>query len=209
MDFIYLIPGNWFELKNINMDKTIPYDIESLTSEILNQVHNRAENLKIIDITYGKVYKNIKNEDICFYFDEKKFQKIAGILVTEKRHPIITFHGTDCLKTVEAILNEGYVIPGTVKNVRVKNGAMYGKGIYSSPHFDKALAYTRPDDKGCVYVLINFMLLGVAKLISPQTHNSKVTDTKSVDNKIVFGLDQIITKDANKIVPVGYIKMKI
>lgn len=208
MDFIYLVPGNWFELKNINMDKVVPYDIESLTSEILNQVHNRAENLKIIDITYGKVYKNIKDEDICFYLDEKKFKKIAEMLAIEKKHPIITFHGTDSLKTVEAILNEGYIIPGTRKNISVKNGTMYGKGIYSSPHFDKALAYTRPDNCGCVYILINFMLLGIAKLISPQTHRNNTND-KPVDNKIVFGLDQIITKDTNKIIPVGYIKMKI
>uniref|UniRef100_A0A6C0C805 PARP catalytic domain-containing protein n=1 Tax=viral metagenome TaxID=1070528 RepID=A0A6C0C805_9ZZZZ len=206
MDYIYLVPGNWFELKNINAAKSVPYDIESLTAEILNQVHNRAENLKIIDITYGKVYKNIKDEDICFHLNENKFQKIAEMLTTEKRHPIITFHGTDCLKTVEAIMNEGYIIPGTKKNVRVKNGAVYGKGIYSSPHFDKALAYTRVDDKGCMYVLINFMLLGIAKMISPQAREE---DNKSVDNRIVFGLDQIITKDANKIIPVGYIKMKI
>jgi len=189
------------------MDKAMPYDAESLIAEILNQVHNRAENLKIIDITYGKVYKNIKNEDISFCLDKKKFNKIAAALQTEKRHPIITFHGTDCLKTVNAIINEGYIIPGTNKNVRVKNGAMYGKGIYSSPHFDKALAYTRPDNEGCVYVLINFMLLGVAKMISPE--RLVKTEDKSVDHNIVFGLDQIITKDKDKIIPVGYIKMKI
>ena len=45
MEFIYLMPGNWFELRNINQEKTVPFDIEMLKEEILNQVNNRSDNL--------------------------------------------------------------------------------------------------------------------------------------------------------------------
>lgn len=205
--YTYLVPGNWFELKNINKEKVQPYNRKSLKEEILNQVFNRSENLKIIDITFGQPYKNIKDEDITMYLDREKFNKINKVLQSEMRHPIITFHGTNSLITVESILAEGYIVPGTNKKVKVRNGSMYGNGVYSSPHFDKALAYTRPDESKCVYILINILFLGKAKMISPNVFN-KIED-KTIDTKIVFGLDQIISIDENKIIPVGVIKMKI
>ena len=50
--FIYLVPGNWFELKNINAEKTYPYDLDALKNEIINQVNTRAEKLSFVDISF-------------------------------------------------------------------------------------------------------------------------------------------------------------
>jgi hypothetical protein len=203
-EYVYLVPGNWFELKNINKNKVIPYDIESLKQEILNQVFNRSENLQIINVTYGKPYHNINNEDITLYLDKEKFQNIGELLSHETRHPIMTFHGTNNLETVKSIFSSGYLIPGK-NGIKIKHGSAYGKGIYSSPFFDKALAYTHPDKNQSVYVLINILFLGKAKMISPQVSGYKKEDN-TIHTKIVFGLDQLISLDESRVIPVGVIK---
>jgi len=205
-EFIYLIPGNWFELKTINKEKTQPYDQVMLAEEILNQVFNRSENLSVIDINIGKRYQKIDIEDITLNVTSGKFNMIAKLLETEIRHPIVTFHGTTSLDIVNSILNGGYVIPGKQTGVKVAHGTMYGTGVYSSPHLDKTLYYTKMDDSSYVYVLINIVCLGKTMLIPP---GGQCVDNATVHTKIVHGLDQLISTDNSRIIPVGFFKIKV
>ena len=216
MEFIYLMQGNWFELKNINQEKTVPFDIEMLKEEILNQVNNRSDNLSFIDITFGSRYSHKSIESIDFYLDKEKFNLIASMLKLESRHPVITFHGTS-LKSVKSILEQGYIVPQLDKNnptVRATHGAAYGIGVYSSPFFDKAMYYTTPDNAH-VYILINIVFLGKAKLIPPggiSTNFSTPANGVYADGsntRIVYGLEQVITADAARVVPVAVMKISI
>ncbi len=205
-EFIYLVQGNWFELKNINQKKVQPYDIYMLQNEIMSQVLNRSENLSLINISFGTVYKNSHIEDISVHLDDEKFQHISQVLETETRHPIITFHGTSNINIVNSILETGYLVPGSENKIKVAHGTMYGPGIYSSPHFDKALTYTKPDDSAHVYILINMVFLGRVRLIPAGVGNDL---DKSVETKIVHGLEQLVSTNPAKIIPVGLIKIKV
>ena len=229
MEFIYLVPGNWFELKNLNKKKAIPFDINALKDEILNQVNNRSDKLSFIDITFGSKYVNKSVDSIEFYLDQDKFNLIAEILSKETRHPIITFHGTS-LKSVESILRTGYFIPGLNKNldknlnknldkkavdsIRVAHGSAYGIGVYSSPFFDKAMYYTTPDNK-YVYMLINLVFLGKMKLIPPHgtcTNFGAPVNGIYADGsntRIVYGLEQLITAESNRVIPIAVMKISI
>jgi hypothetical protein len=219
------MPGNWFELKNINIDKIYPYDRESFKEEILNQVSDRSEKLRFINLSFGSAYHNNIIEDIEFYLDEKKFSRMIEILKTETRHPIITFHGTS-LDAVNSILANGYIIPGSTfceqkgkskKNntiVKKAHGSAYGIGIYSSPFFDKAMYYTKPDNAKYVYILINIVFLGTMKLIPISTN---FTDLKAPVNgiysdgsntRIVYGLEQLVIAESKRIFPIAVIKIK-
>lgn len=206
-EFICLEPGNWFELKSINKKRTTPYDLNKLQEEVMNQFLNKSDNLKIIDISFGQIYKNITIADIKIELDNKKFNKISGILESETRHPIITFHGTNSIDTVKSILETGYLIPGVNNKLKIAHGAIYGNGVYSSPHFDKALSYTKPDNSAYVYMLINMVFLGKVQLIPPGQSIKSID--KSVETRVVFGLEQLVSTNSNKIIPVGYIKIKI
>ena len=206
-EWIYLQPGNWFELKSINNKKTQPYDLNTLKEEIMNQYLSKAENLSQIEISFGQVYKDSIVEDIVIDIDNNKFSRILTILKSETRHPIITFHGTSSLDAVNSILEKGYLIPGANNKLKVAHGTAYGSGIYSSPHFDKALAYTKPDNSAYVYILINLTFLGKVQLI-PSGQSVKSIDP-SIETRVVFGLEQLVSTNTNKIIPVGVIKIKV
>ena len=167
-------------------------------------------------MTFGSRYPRKSVESIDFYLDKKKFKLIESMLELESRHPIITFHGTS-FKAVESILQHGYIIPQLDKNnsiARATHGAAYGIGVYSSPFFDKAIYYTTPD-KTHVYILINMVFLGKAKLIPPRGIG---TDFRPPNNgvycdgsntRIVYGLEQLITGDASRVVPIAVMKISI
>ena len=214
MEFVYLQPGNWFELKNMDNDKKFPYDLGTLSAEILNQVKNRSTNLDFIDIHFGSKYKKKEIEDIVFYLDEEKFSLIQKMIENETRHPIITFHGTTSATIVESILQKGYIIPGTNKTVKVRNGTAYGAGIYTSPHLDKCLCYTQVDNSGYVYVLINLLFLGKFKLIPPNNSAPSATIkngtySNGFNTHIVYGLEQLISADSKRVMSVAVMKIKI
>lgn len=207
------MPGNWFELKNTNTDKTVPYDIEMLKEEITNQVNNRSEKLNFIDISFGKKYKKNTVDDIKFHLDENKFAQIANMLQSETRHPIITFHGSSH-DAVKSIIDGGYIIPGTGK-IKKTHGSAYGNGVYSSPFFDKAMYYTCATNTKCVYILINMVFLGKMKMIPPS--NSLTDFSKPVNGvykdgsntRIVYGLEQLICADSQRIIPVAIMEINI
>jgi hypothetical protein len=217
--FMYLMPGNWFELKNINLNKSFPYDINMLKEEILSQVNNRADKLSFINLTFGKKYGKSVVEEIIFYLDENKFSGMIEMQKSEKRHPIITFHGTSS-DAVKSILANGYIVPSCGKKktdmiVKKVHGSAYGIGIYSSPHFDKSMCYTVPDNVKYVYVLINMVFLGVMKMIPPC---GVIVDNKPPVNgvyldgsntRIVYGLDQLVSANPNKIFPVAVMKISV
>ena len=82
--FIYLAPGNWFELRNINKDKSHPFDLQCLKKEIINQVNNHADKLSFINISFGKKYNNCNVEEIVMDLirflppDEKRMKKASS-----------------------------------------------------------------------------------------------------------------------------------
>lgn len=211
--YIYLIHGNWFELKSLNHKLTHPYDSEAFKKEIISQVNDRAEKLDFIDIHFMSKYKNYQIEEIKFYLDQHKFNTMIDMLLPEKRHPIITFHGTTSYEIVISIIENGYIIPKSKGNIKKVHGSAYGEGVYSSPHAEKALYYTNIDNHKNVYLLINFVFLGVAKLIPsgitnlPQFVDNIYTD--GTQTRIVHGLEQLVSADPSRVVPIGYIKIKI
>jgi hypothetical protein len=218
MEFIYLVPGNWFELKNINKEKVCPYDIDMLKNEIINQITSRSDKLSFINLTFGSSHTKTE-ENIEFYLSDEKFQSMIKILESESRHPIITFHGTT-YQAVQSILENGYVVPGlndTKTDVIVKrtHGAAYGIGVYTSPFFDKAMQYTTTHNDKCVYILINMLFPGKIKLIPPGgigTDFKKPINGTYADGsntRIVYGLEQIITADAGKVIPIAVMKISI
>ena len=212
-----LVPGNWFELKNINKEKIDSYDIDSFKKEILSQVNDRSEKLDFVDRTFLAKYPKAHIDEITFHLDNSKFKRLAKILESEKRHPIITFHGTTNLTIIKSILEHGYIIPGQQNEIIVKkkHGSAYGSGIYSSPFLDKSLFYTMPDNVKCVYVLINLQFLGTMKLIPP---NGEYVDFKppmqgvypdGSNTRIVYGLEQVISADPQRVVPIAVIKINV
>lgn len=215
-----LVPGNWFELKNINKLKTKKYTLEELKSEILTQIYDRSEKLAVINRSLLVKYPKSTIDDITFYLDDTKFNEMIKKLEAETRHPIITFHGTTKLDNVQSINKNGYIIPGKHKQntnitVKIKHGSAYGSGIYSSPFFDKCLTYTTPDESKYVYVLFNLTFLGRMTMISPDLRiHPKINSSGGVyedgtNTRILFGLEQIISADPDRIIPIGVIKIKI
>jgi len=207
-DFVYLIPGNWFELRTINKSKTQPYDMQMLQDEVLNQVVTRSEKLSVINVAYAQTYSSANIEDINIELTSERFGRIAEFLETESRHPIVTFHGTTKSNVVDSILSGGYIIPGKEngKGIRAIHGTAYGSGVYSTPHLDKALHYTQRDTESYVYVLINLVMMGSAVLLPPTAHKSA---DSNIDTKIVHGLDQLISTDSSRIIPIGVMKIKV
>ena len=215
-EFIYLNQGNWFELRNINTDKMFPFDIEMLKNEILEQINNRSDKLSFINITFHSKYPKSTIESIDFYLDKSKFSKIAQMISAETRHPIITFHGTSNLDAVKSILKNGYIIPDSNNSIKKTHGSAYGCGIYSSPFFEKAMYYTTPDKIKYVYVLINIVLLAKMKLIPP-TGDQNIDQKPPINGcyndqtntRVVYGLDQLVSADSNRIFPVAVMKINI
>jgi hypothetical protein len=211
---LMLCEGNWFELKNFRKENSRPYDLESLVSEIQTQVDSRKDNLKFIDINFHKQYQNVVTEEIKWNLSLEQFQRICTNYPDEKVHPIITFHGTTDSKVVENIFRIGYIVPGT-NGIRIAHGSAYGNGVYSSPHFDKAMYYTKPDGSH-VYVLINLVFPGKTKLVPPaasgfvdRSNPVGGTFADGTHTRIVYGLEQLVTADADRVVPIGVMKLKI
>jgi hypothetical protein len=209
--YIYLTSGNWFELKGLKYATTKPYNIEAFKNEIIAQVSDRANKLDFIDIKFMPKYKNYHIEQLVFYLDKFKFDRMIDMLLSETRHPMLTFHGTTNHNVVMSIINNGYIIPG--KDIAKQHGSVYGEGIYSSPHAEKALCYTNVDNSKNVYLLINIVFLGTVKLIPsgpvslPILQDNCYTD--GTHTRVVYGLEQLVSADPHKIIPIGYIKIKI
>lgn len=205
------MPDNWFELRSINREKLIPYDQSAFEAQILTHVTNRMDKLGHLNVSFGSRYKSSEILGIDFHLDSEKFTKIASILETQTRHPIITFHGTTSLKNIESILEKGYQLPGK-EGLKATHGAAYGLGVYSSPHFDKAMYYTTPDPSGMVYVLINLTFLGKFNLIAPQDYAAanprNGTYHGGIHTRIVSGLEQLVSANPDFVVPVAVMTIK-
>ena len=213
--YVNLVPGNWFELKNINRSKTFPYGIDDFKNELINQIINRSEKLETINSPFLNRYKNTKIDDIEFYLPDTKFNEIVAKCETETRHPVIAFHGST-KDAVDSILKTGYSIPKIDnKNIRVRNGSMYGLGVYTSPFFDKAISYSPvcPNDK-YMRLIVNIVFLGKMKLIPPIPSRNNLSDPVNgfyADNsntRVVYGLEQIISAKSDNVIPIAIIKSK-
>jgi hypothetical protein len=210
MDFVPLVQGNWFELKPYQLKLTQPYMIDNLKTEITEQVKNHDKKLDFIDVKYPKLYANAQIEDIKIDITKDRFDQIVNLASSEKFHPMLTFHGTTDMDVIHKIIKYGYLLPGDIdpetgNKITVKHGRMFGHGIYTSPHFDKALYYSYRDAT-YVYMLVNLIFVGKIKMISS---DFRLDNEINADTNIVFGLDQIISKDPKRVIPVGTIRIKI
>lgn len=207
--YMYLMPGDWYQLKNIDHSKTFPYNLQTLQQEIVNQINSNADKLEFIRQSMNFPTKRGLKYEIDFHLDQTKFNLMADLLVGEKRHPIITFHGTNIAAT-NAIISNGYAIAGLEGGVRIANGAVYGKGVYSSPFYDKATYYAR-NDNGVVHILVNMMFLGVIKMIPASNSMTNLSDpvdglfSDGSNTRVVYGLDQIICASSQRVIPVAVI----
>lgn len=214
-EYIYLVPGNWFELKNINTDRCQPYDIDMLKQEILEQVNNRAEKLNFVNTQFYPDCQNAAVESIDFYLDNCKFNRIAQYIEKDRRHPIISFHGTKP-DAIDSIIKNGYIIAGdktAAIKINMAHGAVYGHGVYTSSFFGKANCYAKPDTNGYVYIIINIQFPGKAVLIPPLFNTIRDIPANGfykdgINTRIVYGLDQIIAADPDRIIPVAVMKIK-
>ena len=216
MNFVYLRPdSNWFIVENLHKnDDLFPYDCDTLKNEITNQLSNRYEYMDVFKTKFCfNVNSSEVKEQLDFYIDDNKLALMATFMDDEKIHPMITFHGTS-KETIELILNNGYIIPGTNKNVKIVHGAVYGPGIYSSPFYDKARYYAAKDKESFMYIIVNLLFPGKIKLISDIPDSKEKIPFNGVfkDNihtKIVYGLDQIICADPKRVISVAVITLSI
>lgn len=218
-DYVCFMPGNWFELRTFNKTKSIPYDLDNLKNEILSQINDRYEKLNFIDLKFYSKYPKQNIESIDFFINEQKMCQMSEFMTTETRHPIITFHGTNSFDTVKSIVDKGYIIPGMnpgALTVKKAHGSLYGTGVYSSPHFEKSIYYTTPN-ANYIYIVVNMLFMGVSKLIpfnstmTPDIGSKPINGiyTDNSNTRMVFGLEQIISADPNRVVPVAIMKIKI
>ena len=213
-DLVFMMPGNWFEIRTIKQHVLQPYTVDMLQDEISQQIHSNSEKLGFINTNYGKQPSNIS--DIKFNISKKKFSHIRDLSSRQTRCPIVSFHGSKP-NAIESIMNSGYIIPQMAdpgSKVPVAHGAMYGIGVYTSPFFDKALSYTCKINN-IVYMIVNLVFVDTIKMIpniSSIVDKSKPvggTYTDGSNTHIVYGLDQIISAKTENVVPVAIITINI
>jgi hypothetical protein len=217
-DYVNLMPGNWFTLRKMNLQKSEPYDIDKLQAEILNHIANREEKMEDFgDAARQFMFDKRRIQAVEIKLDEVKFKRIAEIMETETNHPIFTFHGT-VSNAIDSILENGYILQGDKNSKqmlkRVIDSGWYGRGIYSSPHIAAAAAYTAPDSKGLSYILINLLFLGVTKLISPNHDRSDGEIANEgffkdgSNTRVIYGFSEMVTARPKCMIPIGYVVIK-
>lgn len=149
-------------------------------------------------------YSDATIKSIKYYLSDETFAKLISLNEQETYHPIITFHGTNA-KARRAILLEGYKAPG-INGGKSAHGAIYGPGVYTSHFLHKASSY------GEKTLLINIVFLGKVKLIEPTPKpvsapkNGFYSD--GVNTRIVYGLDQVVSGDPSRVVPIGLVTIQ-
>lgn len=201
------MPGNWFELKNKDNDKLVPLGLEEFKRQVTEQINGRSLFLDNINSHWN--HKARKVNDISFILDEERFQRLIDLNENETRHPIITFHGTNANATA-AILRDGYRAPG-VNGGRQAHGSMYGPGVYSSHFVDKACCYVL-GNRGGIELIVNLLFLGTVKMIPVSMHGGRGAPKNGIypDNSnthVVFGLDQVISADPERVVPIATLRL--
>jgi hypothetical protein len=214
-DYVNLMPGNWFTLRKMNLQKSEPYDLDRLQNEILNHIANREEKMEEFHGTQKELYfDKSKIKAVELKLDEKKFNRICEIMELETNHPILTFHGT-IANAIDSILENGYILQGDKNSgkllKRVVDSGWYGRGVYSSPHIGAAMPYAHPDGNGNYYILINLLFLGVTKLIAPEHDRSDGEIAQegffkdNSNTRVVYGFTEMVTARPKCMIPVGYI----
>jgi hypothetical protein len=192
---IKFMPGNWFQIRNYDKNKTIKYTKNEFEAEIINQLSNCIDNLSYLNINYGSDILQSKIVTVDFNLTDEKINKINKAMAKQNKHPIITFHGTT-KEIALKILDTQYLVGGS--GTKVKHGSAYGKGVYSSPHIGKAFSYATQTE-GCSYILINIMILGKMQInVAGKEHKN------DIDTLMVSGMDQFVSKKSENIIPIGY-----
>lgn len=191
--------GNWFELRTKKEHLLETMGKQAFQEYIADQV-TKCEHL-LNDI--NSMHRQLAVSKIEINISDELFQRMIQVNDTEKMQPIITFHGTNS-NAMAKILQEGYKAPGINGGTRA-HGDMYGPGVYSSHFLSKAAAY------GTKTLLINIIFLGKVKLINSRLDGSPVNGVypDGTNTRIVFGLDQVISGDPNRVFPVGLVSVTI
>jgi hypothetical protein len=199
-----LVPGNWFELKTYSLEKSEPFNkvrFEAYLRQHIETWHDKIAHIQGV----ANVDVPIKNIEFCLT-DEKMF-KISEMLQNEKRHPLITFHGTNS-QNIAPITKGGYLIAG-VDNVKRAHGAARGVGVYSSPHLSVAAGYASGNTRK---IIVNFVLIGKPKLVADIEANVARDDkTKAYKDgtttRILYGITMLISSDSERIIPVAVLTL--
>jgi hypothetical protein len=113
-------------------------------------------------------------ESIIYEESFDRFAKLAKEYYTkESKTPCVTFHGTNCIDTVESIIRNGYLMPGeqcpeTGRIISYLNGNYYGDGIYTSHFPNLAECYSFIDNNGSIILLANLIIPGNVKFLEEE-----------------------------------------
>jgi hypothetical protein len=126
-------------------------DVEPVfRSDLVSRFRTRQKGMlnQLRRLSYHELRECVAHEAIpyCSALDNPKD------LASELCRPRVAFHGTSRHK-VTSIVRWGFVIPGSTadnRRVLVQHGSSFGKGIYTSPDAEYALAYSRWSDRGLV-----------------------------------------------------------
>lgn len=216
--------NNWFEIQNFSAEckiiNTFGIDIEtgviSFTyREFIDEIRKQVDDHeKKLDIIHHRAQTASKIESYEITLTEEQFEKMSKIINSDitaggKSHPMITFHGTSSSETAKSIIKHGYLLPGmihpeTQKRLPMLNGAAYGNGVYSSPHYHFAAGYAirHLSIKSANNMVLNLVIPGRTMLYRCGG------DMSSCDTTITNGLDAVITKDINRVIPIGSVLIK-
>lgn len=203
----------WYELQTYKKENTIDFDIDNFKIKLCDHISLRNDKLNFINVSFYNLYPKYNISNIIYDITDEKYNRICNMIDGEKYHPILSFHGTTSLDIVNSILAKGYIIPGTIDNsVKKSHGSIYGNGVYTSPHFDKAFGYSKINKDKKLYVLFNFVFVGKMRMIPPGNKENSISNGVFDDGchtHIVFGLEQIISTDPSKVIPLGYLEIDI
>lgn len=194
-----VMKGSWFELRTKKEHLLETMDKQAFQEYVTDQV-SRCKHL-LDDI--NSPHRQLTVSKIDINISDDMFQRMIQVNELEKMQPIITFHGTTAT-AMEKILQEGYKAPGVNGGTRA-HGDIYGPGVYSSHFLSKAAAY------GTNTLLINIIFLGKVKLLNTRLNGSPVNGTypDGTNTRVVFGLDQVISGDPNRVFPIGLVSVTI
>jgi hypothetical protein len=188
---------NWFKLEK-KRDVKLEIDISKHIDYI------KAGITKMIP-------KNMHIEKFDTNLDINKIEKVKCI-EKETYHPIITFHATSNIDTLNSIMQCGYVVPNDINPItgimqEYRTGNLYGEGVYSSTDIKSICGYCEYDKNFMLYFIVNIVFLGEIEQISLNTKykydlHAKYDTTISYDKKLV------VSRNANNIIPIASILVR-
>eukprot|EP01060_Flectonema_neradi_P008351 TRINITY_DN15979_c0_g1_i1.p1 TRINITY_DN15979_c0_g1~~TRINITY_DN15979_c0_g1_i1.p1 ORF type:complete len:1148 (+),score=211.02 TRINITY_DN15979_c0_g1_i1:293-3445(+) len=129
--------------------------------------------------------------------------------------PLLTFHGTSSVDTVNSILKHGYVLPGDRHPVLgdmnyAQHGSYYGVGVYTSTKKEMSALYNTCDSEGSTYLVLNIVMLGNIEWLEPGKEGEVIPNSLycyegGINTRSLPDLGQVISADPKRVFPIGYV----